>query len=65
LPFAGDNNFLFDRIDILNEPLETYWYVQMQPDDPPMQGFYRLTVGIDPLITVKQQASYMPLFWSQ
>jgi CRISPR-associated protein Cas5t len=47
LPFAGDNNFLFDRIDILNEPPETYWYVQMQPDNPPMQGSYRLTVGID------------------
>lgn len=47
LPFAGDNNFLFDRIDILNQPPETYWYVQMQPDDPPMRGSYRLTVGID------------------
>jgi CRISPR-associated protein Cas5t len=47
LPFAGDNSFLFDRIDILNQPPETYWYVQMQPDDPPMRGSYRLTVGID------------------
>ena len=46
-PFAGDNNFLFDRIDILDEPLETYWYVQMQPDNSPMRGSYRLTVGID------------------
>lgn len=47
LPFAGDNNFLFDRIDILEEPPPTLWYVQMQPDDPPMRGSYRLTVGID------------------
>lgn len=47
LPFAGDNNFLFDRIDILNQPPVTYWYVKMQPDDPPMRGSYRLTVGID------------------
>jgi CRISPR-associated protein Cas5t len=47
LPFAGDNSFLFDRIDILDHPPETYWYVQMQPDDPPMRGSYRLTVGID------------------
>ena len=47
LPFAGDNNFLFDRIDILAEPPETYWYVQMQPDDSPMRGSYRLTVGIN------------------
>ncbi len=47
LPFAGDNNFLFDRIDVLDSPPPTLWYVQMQPDDPPLQGSYRLTVGID------------------
>lgn len=47
LPFAGDNNFLFDRIDILDEVPPTLWYAQMQPDDPPMRGSYRLTVGID------------------
>jgi CRISPR-associated protein Cas5t len=47
LPFAGDNNFLFDRIDVLEQPPPTLWYVQMQPDDPPMRGSYRLTVGID------------------
>jgi len=47
LPFAGDNNFLFDRIDVLQEPVLTYWYVQIQPDDPPMRSSYRLTVGID------------------
>ncbi|MDX2217050.1 MAG: type I-MYXAN CRISPR-associated protein Cas5/Cmx5/DevS [Oculatellaceae cyanobacterium bins.114] len=47
LPFAGDNNFLFDRIDILDAPPPTLWYVQMQSDDPPMHGSYRLTVGIN------------------
>jgi len=47
LPFAGDNNFLFDRIDSLETPPPTLWYVQLQPDDPPMRGSYRLTVGID------------------
>jgi len=47
LPFAGDNNFLFDRIDVLDKTPPTLWYVQMQPDDPPMGGSYRLTVGID------------------
>jgi CRISPR-associated protein Cas5t len=47
LPFAGDNSFLFDQIDVLNEPPPTRWYVQMQPDDRPMKGSYRLTVGID------------------
>jgi CRISPR-associated protein Cas5t len=47
LPFAGDNNFLFDRIDILDQPPETNWYVQIQHHDSPMRGSYRLTVGID------------------
>jgi len=47
LPFAGDNSFLFDQIDVLDVPPPTLWYVQMQPDDRPMQGSYRLTVGID------------------
>jgi CRISPR-associated protein Cas5t len=47
LPFAGDNNFLFDRIDAVDEPPETYWYVQMQSNDSPMRGSYRFTVGID------------------
>lgn len=47
LPFAGDNNFLFDRIEVLSEPMLARWYVQIQPDGPPMRGSYRLTVGID------------------
>jgi CRISPR-associated protein Cas5t len=47
LPFAGDNNFLFDRIDILDRTPKAFWYVQMQSEDPPMRGSYRLTVGID------------------
>jgi CRISPR-associated protein Cas5t len=47
LPFAGDNNFLFDQIDVLEEPPLTRWYVQLQCDDPPMRNSYRLTVGID------------------
>lgn len=47
LPFAGDNNFLFDRIDIVDEPPSTHWYARMQRDDPPRQGSCRLTVGID------------------
>lgn len=47
LPFAGDNNFLFDRIDIIDQPPLTHWYVQIQPGDPPRKGSCRLTVGID------------------
>jgi CRISPR-associated protein Cas5t len=47
LPFAGDNNFLFDQIDVLDERPPVLWYVQMQSDDRPMRNSYRLTVGID------------------
>jgi CRISPR-associated protein Cas5t len=48
LPFAGDNNFLFDRIDEVTTPPETViWYAHMQPDDQPRKGSCRLPVGID------------------
>lgn len=48
LPFAGDNNLLFDRIDIVGEPpAGTRWYARMRPDDPPRKGSCRLTVSIN------------------
>lgn len=48
LPFAGDNNFLFDCIDIIAQPpATTHWYTRIQPNDPPQKGSCRLTVGID------------------
>ena len=47
LPFAGDNNLLIDRIDILDSPLPTSWYTRIDPDEPPRRGSCRLTVGID------------------
>jgi CRISPR-associated protein Cas5t len=47
LPFAGDNNFLFDSIDIIDEPPLTYWYEQMESDSLPRKRSQRLTVGID------------------
>lgn len=47
LPFAGDNNFLFDQIEVTDAPpATTYWYALMQPNDPPRKGSCRLTVGI-------------------
>lgn len=46
LPFAGDNNLLIDRIDVVDEPPMTRWYARMLPDDPPRKGSCRLTVGI-------------------
>jgi CRISPR-associated protein Cas5t len=47
LPFAGDNNFLIDRIDVLGDPLPARWYEAMGPDEGPRRGSCRLTVGID------------------
>lgn len=47
LPFAGDNNLLIDRIDLLDSPPPTRWYTRIDPDDPPRRGSTRLTVGID------------------
>lgn len=47
LPFAGENNLLFDRIDLIAEPPpETHWYARLMPDDAPRKGSCRLTVGI-------------------
>jgi CRISPR-associated protein Cas5t len=57
LPFAGDSNFLFDQIDVINKPPSTKWYVQMQPDDAPMRNSYRLTVGIDRANNTKRAVS--------
>lgn len=47
LPFAGDNNLLIDRIDVLDEPPPTHWYTRINADDPPRKGSCRLTVGIN------------------
>ncbi len=52
LPFAGDNSFLFDRIELLSEPLAARWYVRLGPEEPPAKGTCRLTIGID-----RQEAS--------
>lgn len=46
LPFAGDNNLLIDRIDVLDQPPPTRWYTRILPNDPPRKGSCRLTVGI-------------------
>jgi CRISPR-associated protein Cas5t len=46
LPFAGDNNLLIDRIDVVDEPPPTRWYTRIQPNDSPRKGSCRLTVGI-------------------
>jgi CRISPR-associated protein Cas5t len=47
LPFAGDNNFLFDRIDLLAGPPAAHWYARLERESGPRRGSCRLTVGID------------------
>ena len=48
LPFAGDNNYLFDRLELVDEPpADTLWYARLQPNDAARKGTCRLTVGID------------------
>ncbi len=53
LPFAGDNNLLFDRIDVMPEPLAARWFVPVNAGERPRKGAARLTVGIDRLDSSK------------
>lgn len=46
-PFAGDNNFRFDRIDCLNEPLPFHWFVSIESTLDLEPGAISLTVKID------------------
>ncbi|AIE76214.1 CRISPR-associated protein Cas5 [Synechocystis sp. PCC 6714] len=47
LPFAGDNNFLFDEIYPIEKPDLASWYCPLEPDTRPNQGACRLTLWID------------------
>lgn len=47
LPFAGDNNFMFDRIEILDEPIPSRWYERLGEGERLRSGACRLPVGID------------------
>jgi len=46
LPFAGDNNFLFDRIEVVTTPPPARWYCRVSSNKP-VPGSVRLTVSID------------------
>ncbi|WP_428261141.1 CRISPR-associated protein Cas5 [Haliangium sp.] len=59
LPFAGDNNCLFDRIDVLDRPHEATWYSPVDPDDTERRDSCRLTVSID---RAEASATRAPLF---
>ena len=47
LPFAGDNNLLIDRVDLMEELPRARWYVPIAKGSGPQRGSCRLTVSID------------------
>ncbi len=47
LPFAGDNNLLFDAIDLLDEPIPVRWWVPVDASASGQNNNCRLTIGID------------------
>ena len=47
LPFAGDNNFLFDNIQVLESPPLARWYSPIEENSPPSRGKCRLNTWID------------------
>lgn len=47
LPFAGDNNLLFDRIEVLAAPPASRWYTRVERRGGQRAGTCRLTIGID------------------
>jgi CRISPR-associated protein Cas5t len=47
LPFAGDNNFLFDTIQVFDQPpVAARWYTPIKADESPRRGSCQLTIGI-------------------
>jgi len=47
LPFAGDNNLLFDRLDLLPSAPLCRWYTPVDLNAKPRQGATRLSRAID------------------
>ncbi|MFB5753167.1 MULTISPECIES: CRISPR-associated protein Cas5 [Leptospira] len=70
LPFAGDNNLLFDSIDIFEESsIPAFWYFKVGADGAIDTETVRLTVGIDrldnsetisPLFAISKEKSMQP-----
>ena len=58
LPFAGDNQFLFSRIDVVDFPEGVRWYVPVLPGETPAEST-RLTTVID---RVEGSRTRAPLF---
>lgn len=47
LPFAGDNNLLFDDVRIVGVPERAFWYIPVNGKGAPKEGSCRLSVKID------------------
>ena len=47
LPFAGENNLLFDRIEALPSSPPVRWYTPVKRAEARREGSCRLTIGID------------------
>ncbi len=47
LPFAGDNNLLFDDVRLLDEVPAAHWYEKLSNEPDNRVGSCRLTIGID------------------
>lgn len=46
LPFAGDNQFLFSRIDVVDTDSDARWFVPLRPGETPKEST-RLTTVVD------------------
>jgi CRISPR-associated protein Cas5t len=57
LPFAGDNNFLFDAIELISSPPMARWYSPLQDSTRPSRGVCRLTTWIDRADNSKTQTA--------
>jgi CRISPR-associated protein Cas5t len=47
LPFAGDNNFFFERLDVVPEAPPARWWTPVNLGGSPRRGSTRLTIAID------------------
>jgi CRISPR-associated protein Cas5t len=57
LPFAGDNNLLFDEIAIEESPGLARWYCPLQENAAPQRGTCRLAIWIDRIDNSKTQTA--------
>jgi CRISPR-associated protein Cas5t len=56
LPFAGDNNLLFDQIKVVASPEPAYWYTPVEQNDSPRKDSCRLSIKIDRVDSSKSRA---------